>query len=173
MAWISISDAVNQKLGTRASLHRHAKAGKLPNYKDSDGRVLIWSGDSQSHDLSMRLTDIVEQQQTTIQELAEQLKILTAQNTKPTPAKKARAAQRKRRPQPLRIEGVISGDDAELLNGLSELEMSAHKIEKKAGTWNGAISKLRKGKLAPGNVKARAALRALLNSQQNVQAKSA
>ena len=83
------------------------------------------------------------------------------------------AAGRKRTPQPLRIGGVISGDDAELLNGLSQLEMSAHKIEKAAGTWNGVISKLRKGKLSPGNVKARAALRALLNSHRNVQAKTA
>ena len=140
---------------------------ELPSYL-KDGRRLVWA---KKNPVEIALGKILDKLEALENERGADS--LTAQNTKPAPARKARAAERKRTSQPLRIEGVISGDDAELLNGLSELEMSAHKIEKAAGTWNGVISKLRKGKLSPGNVKARAALRAFLNSRQDDQAKTA
>ena len=106
---------------------------ELPSYL-KDGRRLVWA---KKNPVEIALGKILDKLEALENERGADS--LTAQNTKPTPAKKARAAQRKRRPQLLRIEGVISGDDAELLNGLSELGMSAHKIEKAAGTWNGVL----------------------------------
>jgi hypothetical protein len=147
MTWVLIADAVERGLGTRASLHRHAQQGKIPSYKNSEGSVLIWIGESLDAELALRLMGLVER-------LQEQVEALTAKNiSSKVPARSSRSKKAPKKKEPTTSAPLLP--DVELVAAIEKSGLSMNKIEKAAGVWSGAISKLKRGQLPPGHQKPR------------------
>mgnify|MGYP005651578679 CR=1 FL=1 len=182
MVWVTIKEAKVKGL-SRSVLYRLVEAGELASRMEG-GKRLIWLSPNVEERFELertawaidraRLVDVIKELSASVK--SKSSKPAIKKNTENKPATKQTAKAKRRGVSSVaawEITAPLPAEDADLINQLATLGQSVNAIEKAAGVWSGAISRLRKGKLSAGQVKPRRLLKAFLGQGFEQQAISA